>query len=191
MPIPTRQLVLSAVFGAALATASPARAEDSKPAPDATATKDLAKKIDDLKADVAKLQTLRKDFDDFLFGKADGKTSLDTGVLKRLDDLEKSSNSLKESLTRIEKQLAGLGSSTSAFGPGGVPATSRSTVRLVNDYQVEISLIVNGKSHQLNPGETKAVEVPAGEYTYELLAAGGQAVTSKIKAGETVTLRIR
>jgi hypothetical protein len=69
-------------------------------------------------------------------------------------------------------------------GPKGV-------VRIVNEYPVEISLLVNGKSYRVAPSESRSIDVPSGSYTYELLQSGAAATTSPIRDGETVTLRIR
>lgn len=66
------------------------------------------------------------------------------------------------------------------------------TIRIVNEYPAEISLVINRTmAYKLAAGEVKAVEVPQGSYTYELLMTGAQPTTSTIKAGETVTLRIK
>lgn len=210
MMLSIRQALAAAAFGAAVATSpvsaqapsDPPKPETPKPAaPVASAdTEALKKTVDDLKADIKQLQTFRKDMEDAVYGKSDGKTLADAGLMKRLADLEAAIKRLDEKLTKIDGRMTELGKgTTSAYTPGTPgttnPAptnpTNKSTVRLINDYPVEMSMIVNGKSYRLNPGETRNVDVPPGSYTYELITAGSQPVTSTIKDAETVTLRIR
>ncbi len=199
MPALTRQLVMSAAFGAALAAApvAPVAAQDKdKSQPDATKKDDLTDIKDQLKTlreDVKNLQTFRKEIDDLVLGKKDG-TGIgpDAGLIKRLNELEGRLNKIQESLNSISARLGGPSNSTSAFGPpapGVVPG--RAFVRIVNEYPTEMSMLVNGRSYRVLPGQTTTVEVPPGGYTYELLHTGSQPVTSTVKEGETVTLRIR
>jgi hypothetical protein len=189
MPLPTRQLVMSAVFGAALATA-PLRAEDPKaPAPKADAS-NVQQQLDALKTDLNKLREdvarLGK-LEDVILGTKDGAAGTNAGLLKRLGDME-------ETLKQINAKLGqrDANRSTSAYaGSANSTITTRAHVRIVNDYPTEMSMLINGRSVRLQPGESRTVDVPPGSYTYELLHAGSQPTTSAIKDGETVTLRIR
>ena len=82
----------------------------------------------------------------------------------------------------------------SAYAPSVVaPAVaSKGTLRLVNDYPVEISMVINDKqSYQIGPHAVKSVEVPAGDFSYQLLQGGSSPVKSVIKEKETVTLRVK
>lgn len=190
--LPTRQLVMSAVFGAALA-AAPAQAQDAKPM---TEKKDLpsdaAKLLEEIKKDVATLKDARTNIEDLIYGKADGKTAADQGIMRRLSDLETKLTAIQSALTRIETAMKDPSKSTSGYGnPGAATVpTAKAFVRLVNDYPTDVSMMVNGRSHRMAPGEVKTVEVPVGSYTYELLHAGAQSKTAAIKDGETVTLRV-
>jgi hypothetical protein len=180
---------MSAVFGAALATA-PLRAEDPKaPAAKADAG-EIQKQLDALKADLNKLRddvTKLRSLEDVVLGTKDGAAGTNAGLLKRLGDME-------DTLKQINAKLGQLDTNrtTSAYGGTGTGTTAaRSHVRIVNDYPTELSLMVNGRSYRMQPGESRTVDVPPGGYTYELLHAGSHPTTSSIKDGETVTLRIR
>jgi len=188
-----RQILLSSLFGAALAATPVQAVEPMKPTdpPKPSDLEVLKPQIDDMKKDVKSLQEFRKNIEDEIFGKGDGKTTTNAGLIKKMSDLEEKLKSIEATMKRIDEKLTAMAkSSTSGFGPA--PAVvSKSTVRIVNDYPVDMSLMINGKSHRLSPGEVKMVDVTPGSYTYELLSAGAQETKSAIKEGETVTLRIR
>lgn len=195
------KLLLSATLGAALA-GTPASAQDptkSNPATGSGSGTEAVKKDDlaDLKAtlngikdDITKLKATTKDADEAVFGKKDGKgTGADAGLLARFAKMEDDLKRFEETLKRIEGRLNEMAkTSTSGFGP---TAPTRASVRIINDYQTDMTLILNRSSHRLAPGEIKTIEVPSGSYTYELLVPGGHPVTSALKDGETVTLRIK
>lgn len=150
---------------------------------------------DALKADVDALKDYKRQVQDLLQGKSDGaaQSVLDAGVLKRLTDLEakldrleKTVESMRQAVTRTEPGRTAL----SPPAPMPAPAT-KSAVKLVNDYPTDLSIILNGTSHRLKPGETKTVSVPPGSFTYELIADGATAITRTIRDDETVTLRIK
>lgn len=216
-PVKLPKLAAAAV-GAALATA-PAPAQDATPkpspgkesvaqslpapaqpaAPAQSATPPISsvskEQFDALKADIDGLKDYKRQVQDLLQGKSDGaaQTVLDAGVLKRLTDLEtkldrleKTIESMRQLVTRIEPGRTAL----SPPAPMPAPAT-KSAVKLVNDYPTDLSIILNGTSHRLKPGETKLVNVSAGTFTYELIAEGAAAITRNIRDDETVTLRIK
>lgn len=70
-------------------------------------------------------------------------------------------------------------------------AKPKGVVRVVNEYPVEISMVINDKSHRIAPNTKLDVEVPAGDFSYQLLQSGAPATRSVIKDKETVTLRIK
>ncbi len=135
--------------------------------------------------------------------------------LKRMEKaLEKFDVSkFEEAVARLEKKLDAASNSTTTQkpdavakadptpkampGPATPPATApailgpKATIRIVNEYPVPISMMVNGSSHRIEPNASKSVEVQAGSYTYELLHAGSQATTAAIKENDSVTLRIK
>jgi hypothetical protein len=199
MPALTRQLVMSAAFGAALAAAplAPVAAQDdAKKGQTDTGKKDdiadIKKQLEDIQKDVQSLQRFRKSLEDEVFGKPDGKALADMGLIKRLTEIESKINRIEATLNQISARLGDPSKSTSAFAPPAPgAAVGRAFVRIVNEYPTEMSMLVNGRSYRVLPGQTATVEVPPGGYTYELLHTGSQPVTSTVKEGETVTLRIR
>jgi hypothetical protein len=71
------------------------------------------------------------------------------------------------------------------------PKAGKGTVRVVNEYPVLISIVVNGTSYRVAPTKSLDIDVHAGEFTYQLLESGAAATRSVIKEKETVTLRIK
>jgi hypothetical protein len=191
--LPTRQLVLSAVFGAALAAApaSQVAAQDEKKnQPDLAAIKT---QLDQIEKDVKSLQKFRKDTDDLVLGKENSTALADMGLIRRLSEIESQINRINETLRQINLKLGDPSrSTTSAFGPT-LPgaAVGRGYVRIVNDYPTEMSMIVNGRSYRVPPGQATTVDVPPGSFTYELLHAGSAQKATTVREGETMTLRIR
>ena len=191
---PTREMVLSTIFGAALAftPATPAIAQDKgekKEQPDLAAIKTT---LDQIKDDVKKLQEFRKNTEDSVYGKENSTALADMGLIRRLSEIESQISRINETLKQINAKLGEAGkSTTSAFGPNLPGAmTTRGFVRIVNDYPTEMSMIVNGRSHRVPPGQTVTVDVPPGSFSYELLHAGSAQKSSSVREGETMTLRI-
>jgi len=138
------------------------------------------KKIERLEKQVAALTEL-------LRGKKDEQgypLTSDPGALAQIKELT-------NKIEAMDKELKGLRTQTS-LRPAVVPeAKPKGIVKVVNEYPIEISIVVNEKSYRVAPNTKIEVEVPAGEFTYQLLQAGGTAVRSVIKDKETVTLRIK
>ena len=99
---------------------------------------------------------------------------------------------LKDKIVKLEDEIKSLKGQTSLRPGTGTPeAKPKGTVKVVNEYPVEISIVVNDKSYRVAPNTKLDVEVPAGEFTYQLLQAGATVTRSTIKEKETVTLRIK
>ena len=182
-----RQVTGVAVLGTAL-LAVPGFADEPKPT-DTVKHEDLApikRQVEDLRRDVKELR-------EALEGKSD-KGSVTDGLLKTVRNLEATLNRLDQRLTGFETKLSDAtrtaGSSPLAGGmtPGIV---TRSTVKIVNEYPVEISMLVNGVPYRVAPNSTREVSVTSGTFKYQLLTSGGGEVSSPIKDAETVTLRVR
>jgi hypothetical protein len=136
-------------------------------------------KIDDLEKQVKKLTEL-------LTGKKDdlGPIPTEPGAVAEIARL-------KDRIKTLEDELKGLKGQTS-LRPGTVPeAKPKGIVKVVNEYPVEISIVINDKSYRVAPNTKLDVEVPAGDFTYQLLQSGAAATRSVIKEKETVTLRIK
>src|SRR5262249_46192965 len=94
---------------------------------------------------------------------------------------------IKTRVEAVEAQVNAMKTSTSLRPP----TDGRGTVRVVNEYPVEVSIVINEKSYRVAPGATLSVEIPAGEFTYQLLQTGATATKSTIKDKEVVTLRVK
>ena len=146
--------------------------------------------LDALRAEVADLKDFKRQIQDLLQGKADGTaTGVDAGVLRRLTDLERKIEGFEKSVEAMRATLTRLETASTSQKPAA-PAV-KAVVRLVNDYPNELSLILNGTSYRLKAGETKSVDVPPGNFVYELIADGARPITRAIRDDETVTLRIK
>ena len=219
--IPSYQALKAAALGMALAAAPVSAAETPNKIPAADATKDAAKEdvVGDLKKLVEKLRQdveLEKKFrevtDDTVKGKLNkesGKT--EPGLVTKFDELDARMKRLEEALkkvdvskfeeaiARLEAKLTDMSKTTTTQKPDASPKAmpgpalfvSKATVRIVNEYPVPISMMVNGTSHRVEPSSSKSVEIPSGTYSYELLHAGSQATTATIKENDSVTLRIK
>jgi hypothetical protein len=139
------------------------------------------RKIEDLEKQVKRLESLltgRKDDMGFLVNPKEPGT---------VEDVK----ALKDKIAAMQREIDSLKPQT-ALRPAVVPeAKPRGVVKIVNEYPVEISMVVNDKSYRIAPGTKLDVEVPAGDFTYQLLQSGAAATKSVIKDKETVTLRIK
>jgi hypothetical protein len=187
MPMNLRQMTRAAVLGTAL-LAAPAFADDPNPSDPVKHgdLKPLKDQIEGLKKDVNELKAA-------LEGKTDRGGLTDDGLLKTVRKLDSRLDSLDKKLQSLENKLLdstrAAGASPLAGGAG--PVAVRSIVKIVNEYPVEVSMLVNGTPHRVAPNSTQEVVVAAGTFKYQLLTSGGGEVTSPIKDGETVTLRVR
>jgi uncharacterized coiled-coil protein SlyX len=106
---------------------------------------------------------------------------------------------LKGEVTQIRTDLArlqdgvraGTGAPRTSMSinppPAGGLATGR--VRLVNRWMDPVTVLMDGASYQLAPGETRLVTKPAGSFQYEVLTvsrANGEVVTAKARTLSTV-----
>lgn len=164
-----------------MTTAVPLKADDA----DVTKLKtDLAaanRKIEDLEKQVKRLNEL-------LTGKKDELGVLvDPKAPGAVDDVK----ALKDKIAAMQREIDSLKTQT-ALKPAVVPEVKpKGTVRVVNEYPVEISMVINDKSYRIAPGAKLDVDVSAGDFSYQLLQSGAAATKSVIKDKETVTLRIK
>jgi hypothetical protein len=116
---------------------------------------------------------------------------------------------LKEQIRKLEEQLQATagraeGSSGASSGlsqrlPQGpstriaaAPPTGSNlgTIRLRNHFPGPISIVVNGRSNQLIPGETVLLESqPVGSFTFEVLGIE-PSQTRSLAPGETITITV-
>jgi seryl-tRNA synthetase len=107
-------------------------------------------------------------------------------LTNKLEDLSKQLDALKNKTSQSFRP-----NTTAPAAPVVDAMAGKATVRIVNEYQVEISMVVNGTSYKIAPSKSYDVTVPAGDFTYQLLQTGSAPTRSQIKEKEFVTLRIK
>lgn len=214
------QVAFAAILGGALtcdwANAQPTSSPLEAPTPEKEkVTKDdLIKQIEENNKLIAEIKEELKDLRairDRIFGRKDDKgfpVPSDPGLIETVKNLSNEVNHLREQVERMNTEYKALKPSTPSPEtkitiPGTMPSPTQSgnastttlgkgIIRIVNDYPVEISMVINKDvSYKVGPNSVKTLEVPAGEFTYELLQSGTGPVKSTIKDKETVTLRIK
>ncbi len=183
----TKQAILSTMISAALA-AGPVNSQGTG---DANKPVDVKAELDELKKQVNEMKTTQKQIADVILGRNEWKMPEDAGLQKRLDAMAEAIKKLDEKLAKIGEQV-----NTTQRVVGSSPINNntplaKGTLRLVNNYHVEVPIIVNGVSYLLAPSQTREVAVAPGDFGYSLPQSGGIETKSKIKDGETVTLRIK
>jgi hypothetical protein len=187
------QSVAAAVLGGViLAPASPANAGPLPlPIPTNIQNNDPKKQAEEVDKKLEAIQKDLKTLTELLNGRRDKDgfpIETSRGLVAELRDLG-------DRLKKVEEDLSKMKSQTSSLRPN-VPTTTdpkpaKGIVRVVNEYPVQISIVVNGTSHRVAPSKSLDIDVPAGEFTYQLLESGAASTRSVIKDKETVTLRIK
>jgi hypothetical protein len=201
-PMTFKSAAAAAVLGGALVMPqTKADAPATGGAAEAQTNKDVAKTTDEKLADIHK--DLRR-LTELLDGRKDetgARLPSDPGLLQQVRDL-------KDKVAALERQMNDLKSTSLRPPAGTVPGVpnpmpggvtpapapaAQGTVRVVNEYPVEITMVVNGRSHRVAPNATVDVPVAVGDFSYQLLS-GSTALAptrSTIRASEVVTLRIK
>ncbi|VTR94729.1 unnamed protein product [Gemmata massiliana] len=191
-----KQTAALAVLGGAMLTAEQARSAPPVvpmiptvpvKADEKTETQKLKEDLIEANKKIATLEKQIEKLNELLTGRKDidGKTILpsDPGAIANIKEL-------KDEIAKLKLDLKSMSSTSQK--PAIVPeAKPRGIVKVVNEYPVEISMVINEKSHRIAPSTKIEVEVPAGDFTYQLLQSGAAATRSVIKDKETVTLRIK
>lgn len=198
-------VVAAALFGAMLVTPT----TSTVAAPPLPAVRIPSRIAADEKSDLAELKTKVESVDKTLKGLQDdikqladllkGKKDKDGIPLPSDPGLVADLKKLKDSLAAVETEINKMKTQSSSLRPplnsgsstDPKPVAVKGTVRVVNEYPVQISIIVNGTSYRVQPSKSLDVDVPVGEFTYQLLESGGASTKSFIKEKELVTLRIK
>ncbi|HEV3439667.1 MAG TPA: hypothetical protein VG122_20045, partial [Gemmata sp.] len=172
---------LALLGGMFLAPAMPVHAVDP-PKDDITALKG---QIEEANKKLEAIQKDLKQLTETLNGKKDEKGApllADQSVLGQII-------SLREKLEKIDKDLTAFKNQTSSsslrpqipVNPIVDPRAGKGMVRVVNDYPVQISMVINGISHKIPPSMALDFDVQAGEFSYQLLESGAAPTKSYIK----------
>lgn len=201
-PMNLKQSALAAALGGALAFPSPAPATfPVPPLPVAPAVvpalpvkadpptrttdeklKDIDKKLDEL----TELLRGKKDAQGFVL-------PTDPGLVADVRKLKDELAALKAQMEEMKKSTSLRPSTGGTTTPAADPLAGKGTVRVVNDYPVEITMVVNNNSYRIAPNTKVDITIPVGTFTYQLLSAGANLAptSSAIKEKEVVTLRIK
>jgi hypothetical protein len=180
--------ILGGMFMASATPVSAAPKDDKDLAALKTQMEDATTKLKDIQKDIQKLNELligRKDSNGF-------PVPTELGVVAQLKDLQDKLKVIDKDLDDLKKKSSASYKVQSPSTPIVENKTGKGTVRIVNDYPIQISMVVNGtNSYKIAPGKAVDVPVPAGEFNYYLVESGGAPTKSFIKDSETVTLRIK
>ncbi|HYH69249.1 MAG TPA: hypothetical protein VD866_31440, partial [Urbifossiella sp.] len=194
-PMTFKSTAAAALLGGALMAPS-AGAQDTQK------DKDAAKATDQKLADIQKSVN---DITEMLKGRKDTTGVVlpsDVGLLEEVKRLRDDVAALKlqmEAMKSTSLRPTGAGAATIPNvptpmpGANPAPAAAQGTVRVVNEYPVEITMVVNGRTYRVAPTASQDIPVAAGEFSYQLLSATAAAAPTRstIRGGETVTLRIK
>jgi len=113
----------------------------------------------------------------------------DKGPSPQLKDLAKQIEELRKKVNEALEQLpkSGERSRQANFGPTQPDDGSR--IELVNAWGSPVTVILDGTTYALRPGESRTVVKRAGPFTYEVRDIQTR-VTREVKAAETYTIRI-
>jgi hypothetical protein len=144
---------------------------------------DLKKISESLESIVAELKGMRTDLNT---GAAGNQMQL-KGLNDKIAGLERAMTAMRDQIKFYQPPPA----------PAPAPAPSTSdkapvvgTIRLRNDFVNPVSVVVNGKSHRLDPGATYTMnDVPAGPFSYEVIGIQGRKLET-LAAHETFTITV-
>jgi hypothetical protein len=110
-------------------------------------------------------------------------------VLSQMKDLNELINLLRADVQGLRTHLP-ESSRISGFPPSSDtgPRPPLSHVEMVNTYAQPVSIVVNGRSYQLAPGERRLSDaIPAGSFTYEVLGVTPPVIRT-VAADKTFTV---
>lgn len=111
-------------------------------------------------------------------------------VASHIDQLDQDIQTIKKDLRDLKRKVDG--GTTTALRPEYDSTTYRGQgrVRLINDFPEEMSVLVNGRSYRLLPGQERQVVVPPGDFTYQVLQIHRDPRVRQIAADETKNITI-
>jgi len=175
---------------------------------------ELKTALEAIRKEVAAERKERMILADEVLGKksADGKT--EAGLIQKVNEMDGRLKSIEALLLKLDGRMTELANAKSVTAqtptvpnkdtakeaakdgakemPKEKPIVGpKAVLRLVNEYPVSVSMMVNDQSYRLEPGQIRLVDIKAGEFTYELLHSGAESVKMTVKENDTMTLRVR
>jgi hypothetical protein len=103
-----------------------------------------------------------------------------THAIQDMQQLQRDMTNLKQEVDRERARI-------SRYPAPESQATGK--VQLDNEWTTPMTVIVDGLSYRLEPGQRQTISKPAGNFTYEVLGVQS-AVTRTVRPNETLTIRI-
>jgi hypothetical protein len=193
---------LIALLAAALSAAAAPADSDSLKLTDSQKIDRVLDQLKELKATVDELDGLRKELkslqtkaelrDQTIQARIDLVNERINGLEGRIKHLQSDVESLRTQATTSNRAAgySGLGNGTGAApAPPPLPP-SAGTIRIHNTFPEQVSVVVDGVSHQLLPNETVDLAAhSAGAFTYEVLGIQGRR-TVDLRPNETFTITV-
>lgn len=155
------------------------------------ATPAFAQTAEDLKKAIDKLEKATKDLQETKDAlKVDELRTRSSTIDSKIDLIDKDIQDIKKDIRDIKRKLDG--NTSTSLRPDFDSATIRGQgrVRFINEFNEEMSVVVNGRSYRLLPGQERLIAVPPGDYTYQVLQIQRFAQQRTISPDETKTVRI-
>jgi|GEM_PF-3735894 len=191
--ISTMKRTAALVLGAFLSASAALPAADAlEPTP-----RELQKSIDDLRGDLLSIRSTmeslksrieQKDVADKLREVGDRMASQMEEVNKKMLKMQKDLDDMK-----FDSKSSKISSSNRidlTTPPQVMPTGRTASVRFKNDYIEEVTLVLNGSSYRLTPGNDVTFRIPAGKYSYRVLPLQDLVQNRSIEENETKQVRI-
>ena len=188
-----RQTALAALIGGACALASEASAAYPIPplavAPtspvvqDKTKDKTVEQRLEDIEKKIA-------EFGEILKGRRDSEgfpIESDPGLVAELKNLQ-------NEVARLNTQIEAMKTTTAqrpATPGAGTAQPTMGTVLIINEYPVEITMMINNRTYRVAPRTELKVPVPVGEFTYQLLNSGTSLTPTRAVVTEKDVIKLR
>jgi len=106
-----------------------------------------------------------------------------------LDQIHRSLADLSNRLDRVESLMKPHATmAPPAVAPS--PPMPTATLHLANDFDIDVTIVVNAINHPLAPGKAKSITIPAGEYMFQVLPWHTTPQPRTIEPGEERPLRV-
>lgn len=144
---------------------------------------------EELKKEVEKLQQAVKDLKEAKEAK-DSLRSKAIEIEAKIDVIDRDVQEMKRDIKEIRRRLGTEGTTAMRPDTESPIARGQGRIRFINQFNEEMSVVVNGRSFRLLPGEERLVPVAAGSYTYQVLQLQRFPQAREIAADQTKTVRI-
>ena len=184
------RLTLKAVLLGAMTFAAPSWAvaqgegekpEGETPMAEPGATPTLQEQLDALSKIVEQFSALEKRFNEDVTKNSNQLTKLDLDMLelkKQVGDIQTQLDAMRDRLASESKKV------------GSSPLGETGKVRLVNDYLETVTVVVNGTTTNVQPGQEVTLTIPSGPFSCQVERWQPVMQNRTLKQDDTYTIRI-